>query len=376
MPDKLANRYRPKTWSDVIGQEHITSILSGMLQRGATIPTGMVFVGTAGSGKTTNARIMAKAINCTGEFKPCGTCPNCELFSKLKSDGTPSHPDYMEVDGTTYGGKEDAETLLDLASRSPSIQGCKRVILIDEAHRMSNQAWDVFLKPLEEGLRHTIFMFATTELDKVRKAVLSRCPAFVTKPLSQRHLYGYLKYILDSEGIEYEEKSLTLLSYNFVGQTRKAVTEMGTHILAHGSFKGYIEKSVYEYIIDAIRMSYQKDIDGAYNLTKEVIGFKSSNIGSDVSETMLAIYTKNYNLVTKDVLDNLMIVLGNNLSKIMSIYLNNTINNIDKFVLSLCLIAELNKSSAAVQKERRMKTESSTGVSVKVEGLAGSGKFS
>ena len=146
----LANKYRPSDFKSVIGQEHITALLQPIVN-GRKLPSGITFVGTAGSGKSTLGRIMAKAANCTSDVKPCNECENCKLFNKLKSDGMPAYPDYLEVDAASYGKKSDVESLLDLASRAPTIQGGIRVILLDEAHRMSKEAFDSLLKPLEEG---------------------------------------------------------------------------------------------------------------------------------------------------------------------------------------------------------------------------------
>ena len=372
----LANEYRPSNFKEVVGQEHMTVILSNIVNGQGALPSGLVFIGKAGSGKSTTARIMAKAINCTdSENKPCNSCQNCKMFNQLKPDGMPSYPDYLEVDAASYGGKEDIGLLLDLADRGTVIPGGRRVILLDEAHRLSKEAFDILLKPLEEGMSKTIWIFATTEGDKVPAAILSRCPTFTTKPLTQKKLYGYLKMILESEKLEYDEKSLTLLSYIYAGKTRDAVTELNTHINSEGSFMKYADKSIYEFILEAILKAYNKDLDGANELVKETISFKSSNIGYDVSETILAVYTKNYNLVNKEVLDEFIQIVGINISKIMNVYLNNSITNIEKFILSLCLVSEFNKTTVKTEtNKRRLKTESSNENSI-VKDLAETGKF-
>jgi DNA polymerase III subunit gamma/tau len=371
----LANKYRPSTFSEVVGQEHMTVLLDSMVNGSGVLPSGLVFVGKAGSGKSTSARILAKAINCLSEHKPCNTCANCVMFNTIKSDGMPSYPDYLEVDAASYGGKEDIGLLLDLADRGTSVPGGRRVILLDEAHRLSREAFDILLKPLEEGMSKTVWIFATTDGDKVPAAILSRCPTFTTRPLTQKKLYGYLKMILESESLEYDEKSLTLLSYIYAGKTRDAVTELNMHVNSKGSFLSYSDKSIYEYIMDSMLRAYNKDLEGAYELVKETISFKSSNIGYDISETILALYTKNYNLVNKGVLDDFIELVGVNLSKIMNIYLNNNITNSDKFILSLCLISDLNKSTVkSIQTKRRVKTETSISKGL-VEDLAGTGKF-
>lgn len=371
----LANQYRPQSFSEVVGQEHMTTLLHGMVNGKGAIPSGLVFVGKAGSGKSTTARLFAKALNCLSEDKPCNVCENCVMFNQIKSDGMPSYPDYLEVDAASYGGKEDVGILLDLADRGTSVPGGRRIILLDEAHRLSKEAFDTLLKPLEEGMSKTVWIFATTDGDKVPAAIMSRCPTFTTRPLTQKKLYGYLEMILESEKLSYDVKSLTLLSYIYAGKTRDAVTELNMHINSKGNFLEYSEKSVYEYILDAINKAYAKDLEGAYEIVKETISFKSSNIGYDISETILSVYTKNYNLVNKEVLEEFINLVGVNLTKIMSVYLNNNINTSDKFILSLCLISDLNKTTVkAESSKRRVKTEASISRGM-VKELAETGKF-
>ena len=375
MNRNLANEYRPSTFTEVVGQEHMTVILSNIVNGEGALPSGIVFVGKPGSGKSTTARIMAKAINCLSDNKPCNSCANCDMFNKIRSDGMPSYPDYLEVDAASYGGKDDIGGLLDLADRGTVIPGGRRVILLDEAHRLSKEAFDILLKPLEEGMSKTIWIFATTEGDKVPGAIMSRCPTFTTKPLTQKKLYSYLKMILETEGLDYDEKSLTLLSYIYAGKTRDAVTELNIHINSKGEFTDYSDKSIYEFLVEAILKAYNKDLEGANELVKEVISFKSSNIGYDIAETILSIYTKNYNLVNKEVLDEFIQIVGINLSKIMNVYLNNNITNVEKFILSLCLVSEFNKTNIKTESvKRRIKTETSNDNSI-VKGLAETGKF-
>ena len=137
MNRNLANEYRPSTLTEVVGQEHMTVILSNIVNGGGALPSGLVFVGKPGSGKSTTARIMAKAINCLSDNKPYNSCANCDMFNKIRTDGMPSYPDYLEVDAASYGGKDDIGGLLDLADRGTVIPGGRRVILLDEAHRLS-----------------------------------------------------------------------------------------------------------------------------------------------------------------------------------------------------------------------------------------------
>jgi hypothetical protein len=122
-------------------------------------------------------------------------------------------------------------------------------------------------------------------------------------------------------------------------------------------------------------LAYNKDLEGAYGIAKETIDFKSNNIGSDISETILAMFIQNSNVITAEVLEKSLTLLGNNLTKIMAIYLNNQVNNIDKFILSLCLISKLNKLETKTSNVRRLKTEASTDSGDNTDDLVSSGKF-
>jgi len=186
----LARKYRPLNFRDLVGQDHISETLKNAIinQR---VGHAYLFVGTRGVGKTTSARIFAKALNCENlaeDTNPCGVCTNCVEIT------AGSCLDVLEVDGASNNSVDDIRRLRDNVQYSPA--RCQfKIYIIDEVHMLSTQAWNALLKTLEEPPEHVKFFFATTEVHKVLPTILSRCQRFDLKRISQVDISSKLREI-------------------------------------------------------------------------------------------------------------------------------------------------------------------------------------
>ncbi|RKX22155.1 MAG: DNA polymerase III subunit gamma/tau [Candidatus Zixiibacteriota bacterium] len=214
----LARKYRPQQLDDVIAQEHITRTLGNALKSGR-LSSGYLFTGPRGTGKTTTARILAKAINCTeGEpAKPCDKCPTCrEIISG-------SSLDVLEIDAASNTGVDDMRTLRENVRYLPT-SGQKRIYIIDEVHRLSGSAFDALLKTLEEPPEHVVFMLATTEPHKVPETIRSRTQRYDFHRVSVSQLKSHIKKIAESEKIDIDDEALYLLARKADGSVRDALS--------------------------------------------------------------------------------------------------------------------------------------------------------
>lgn len=207
---------------------------------------------TPGTGKTTSARILSRAINCLNNQngEPCNECKHC----KEHLEG--SYPDYIEVDGTSYNKVEDAKRLVEMASQYPLIKGGYRVVMIDEAHRLSNAAWDKFLILLESADVKTIFIFATTDLHLFRPAIISRCFVFQIKPLSAKDIAKELLTICKGEKVPYAMDAINKLAYHYANKPRDAVKTLDMYIRAKGGFTDYEKETQESVLLRCFKLAY------------------------------------------------------------------------------------------------------------------------
>ena len=210
----LPDKYRPKVFSDLVGQDHVQKYLSTLIKRGP-ISRNIIFYGPWGSGKTTSARLYARALNCESpvEGSPDNECDSCRYY--LSGE----YPEYIEFDGATAGRVENIKSLREVANQPP-IHGKYRVIQIEEAQGLSNQAWDVLLKVIEEPPSYLVFLFTTTEIDKVRPAIRSRCQVLDVKTLSSEDSKILLESVSEKEGMVYEDSAIKLISNLSGGHSR------------------------------------------------------------------------------------------------------------------------------------------------------------
>lgn len=214
----LARKWRPSNFEEMVGQEHVVRSLTNALNQNRIHPA-YLFTGTRGVGKTTLARILAKALSCEQGVSatPCDQCKNCQAISQGK------FPDLFEIDAASHTKVEDMRELLSNADYTP-IQGPFKIYIFDEVHMLSNPSFNALLKTLEEPPSHAIFCLATTEHKKVPDTIISRCQQYCLKPLPQEQIETHLSNILNKEQIAFETSALTPIAVAAKGSVRDALT--------------------------------------------------------------------------------------------------------------------------------------------------------
>ena len=224
----LYRTYRPMTFDEVAGQKHIVQTLKNALRENK-IAHAYLFCGPRGTGKTTMARIFAKALNCETEFgNPCNHCENCVAITEGR------HPDVIEIDAASNRGIDDIRDLVSKVKYSP-ILGRYKVYIIDEVHMMTNEAFNALLKTLEEPPENVVFILATTEPYKLMPTILSRCQRYDFTKVSDGDIYNRLFDILQNENIQIEEDALSMLVSLADGGVRDALSMLDQAIAYCGN---------------------------------------------------------------------------------------------------------------------------------------------
>ncbi|AHI27772.1 DNA polymerase III subunit gamma/tau [Marinobacter similis] len=214
----LARKWRPRTFEDMVGQEHVLQALIHALES-QRLHHAYLFTGTRGVGKTTIGRLLARCLNCeTGITpRPCGECSSCTEIQEGR------FVDLIEIDAASRTGVDDMRELTDNVQYAPT-RGRYKVYLIDEVHMLTNQSFNAFLKTLEEPPEHVKFLLATTDPQKLPVTVLSRCLQFNLKRMTPEHIAGHLKFVLGQEQIPFEDPALWLLARAADGSMRDALS--------------------------------------------------------------------------------------------------------------------------------------------------------
>jgi len=214
-----ARKYRPTSFDTVVGQQALTTTLKNAVRSGK-LAHAYLFCGPRGVGKTTCARIFAKAINCltpTAEGEACGHCESCQAFNEQRSFNI------FELDAASNNSVEHIKTLME-QTRIPPQVGKYKVFIIDEVHMLSTAAFNAFLKTLEEPPAHVIFILATTEKHKILPTILSRCQIYDFERMTVRNTIEHLKSVAEREGIQYEEQALAVIAEKADGGMRDALS--------------------------------------------------------------------------------------------------------------------------------------------------------
>ncbi len=225
----LYRKYRPQTFEEVVGQDHIVKTLLNAVKKNK-ISHAYLFCGPRGTGKTSIAKIFAKALNCTSEDKiPCGECANCKAIA----DG--SFPDFFELDAASNNSVDNIRNLVEGASYQP-MQGKYKIYILDEVHMLSPSAANALLKTLEEPPAHVIFILATTDPQKLLPTILSRCQRYNFTKVSDEDMKRRLVEILNKEAIEYDEGALDIICDLADGCVRDALSILD-EALAYGDYR-------------------------------------------------------------------------------------------------------------------------------------------
>ena len=215
-----ARKYRPMTFDTVVGQTALTTTLKNAVKSGK-LAHAYLFCGPRGVGKTTCARIFAKAINCenpTEEGEACNECESCKAFNEQRSYNI------FELDAASNNGVDHIKTLME-QTRIPPQVGKYKVFIIDEVHMLSTQAFNAFLKTLEEPPAHVIFILATTEKHKILPTIISRCQIYDFERMTVGNIVGHLKEVASKEGITYDsEETLGVIAEKADGGMRDALS--------------------------------------------------------------------------------------------------------------------------------------------------------
>lgn len=306
MHKALYRVYRPKNFSDVIGQEHIVRTLKNQIENN-NVGHAYLFCGTRGTGKTSTAKIFSRAVNCTNlhNDEPCNECENCREILEDKT------MDVVEIDAASNNSVDDIRELRENVKYSPA-KAKYKVYIIDEVHMLSQGAFNALLKTLEEPPSYVIFILATTEPHKIPATILSRCQRFDFKRVTVKDISSRMRYICEKEGIEADEKALNLIARNSQGALRDALSILDQCI----SFEG--NKISYN---DVIELLGSVNIEQLFDLAESIIKEdtrKSLQILND-----FIIWGKDVRNLVNDLIDhfrNLMFCkISNDLDEIISL---------------------------------------------------------
>jgi len=250
----LARKYRPRSFAQMVGQEHVVQALSNALTQ-QRLHHAYLFTGTRGIGKTTVSRILAKSLNCTGAdgqggitATPCGVCQAC---TEIDAD---RYLDYIELDAASNGGKDEIKDLIERAAYKPGV-GRFKVFMIDEAHQLSKDAFNALLKTLEEPPEYLKFVLATTDPEKILPTVLSRCLQFNLRPMAPATVRDYLQQVMAAENVEADAGSLRLLGRAARGSMRDGLS-LADQAIAYGG--GKLVEEVVRKMLGSVDRSHAK----------------------------------------------------------------------------------------------------------------------
>lgn len=350
--DTLQTIHRPCSFNQVLGQEHITDVLKGIIKHQTyKFTRSYIFSGSAGGGKSSLSRILSNAIICDHpdtEKRPCHECQSCKLFAKGQ------YQDYIEVDAGSYNKVEDVKKLIDIAKIFPVNSKKYRIIFVDEAHRLSNAAWDSMLKLLEEGKTRTIFIFATTEGDKIRRAIHSRSLSFQIKPLTVNEIRTELIRVCDIENIPYDIPSIESIAYANRGRMRDALKTLDMYYRSKGSATGISISTTEEKFCEILCLTAMQRYQEAVEVLDKMTVESDANLGQYLCSAISAIYSHpivNTTGVPEAVLQRTKSLIGKDIKRIIDSFMEYKPNNYEQVKLFLLILCDLNIATQSKDKQ-------------------------
>ncbi|MGX6960508.1 MAG: DNA polymerase III subunit gamma/tau [Rickettsia endosymbiont of Pentastiridius leporinus] len=275
----FARKYRPGSFAELHGQDVLVKVLSYTILNNR-LSGGYLLTGIRGVGKTTSARIIAKAVNCSSlitedsTIKTCETCINCTSFNNH------NHPDIIEVDAASKTSVEDIRRIIESSEYKP-LQGKYKIFIIDEVHMLSKGAFNALLKTLEEPPPHVIFIFATTEVQKIPTTIISRCQRYDLKRLNFEEIFNLLEYIVKAENLKTDIEALRVIAYKSDGSARDAISILDQAASMSAKSGNIIDKQTINQmlglvdgsvVIEFLEYIVNRDVEKAINLANRLYG--------------------------------------------------------------------------------------------------------
>lgn len=294
---------RPENFDQIIGQEHIVKILKNQIKKGQ-VSQAYLFTGTRGTGKTSTARILAKAINCTGDDIPCGKCTNCQSIR----DG--AFMDVIELDAASNNGVDDLRAIIDSVQYPPAM-GRYKVYIIDEVHMLTPAAENAFLKTLEEPPEYAIFILATTDPEKVKSTIKSRCMTLNFRRVREKDLVKGMKRICEKYDVSPKEEALNTIARKADGSVRDAISILEQCI--ETGEKNFTEEEVY-YYTESLGSEFYLELTEAVidgDISSAIVKIKDMLLsGKDAKEMLSDFLTYLRNLLVAKCTNNAEVLIG------------------------------------------------------------------
>lgn len=359
---------RPENFDQIIGQEHIVKILKNQIKKGQ-VSQAYLFTGTRGTGKTSTARILAKAINCTGENIPCGKCTNCQSIR----DG--AFMDVIELDAASNNGVDDLRAIIDSVQYPPAM-GRYKVYIIDEVHMLTPAAENAFLKTLEEPPEYAIFILATTDPEKVKSTIKSRCMTLNFRRVSEKDLVKGMKRICEKYDVSPKEEALNTIARKADGSVRDALSILEQCI--ETGEKNFTEEDVY-YYTESLGTEFYLELTEAVidgDISSAIVKINDMLLsGKDAKEMLSDFLTYLRNLLVAKCTNNAEVLIGissenidrlkNQADKISTNeiknwikYLSKKVNqarysNIPRIILEVAIIDMVDKTTVDIDEDEK-----------------------